>query len=585
MHYNLLFHDLRARTRAAESSKNQLENELARVQNQLNLASQREADISAIANNHERQIQFLSQSQEHVRRRVYEVATYTARGSKGKVAMANNDEIELVSDDPLGQSVEQESEEVRRLKHQPIDMYHAWVSGQPPPQGPSERTSTLPQATQPLLPATSDHILPPGYVPNYSFHTGPGISNAQPPATSVRNTPLVPATSDHILPPGYVPNYSFHTGPGISNAQPPATSVRNTPLVVFGPPVYIISPLNIVTRPNIKPLSYAYDVQYYSPDMAFKGSAPHNQTPQYVLPAENERAVKTGEPDEMYNIDIVPDRNSLSNMKKKPTGSFREYAVRWREQASRVKPPTDDHELIIVFLQAQDPDYFQNMMAAMGRPFADVIKIGETIENGLSTGRIISQAALKAATKEIQNMLNSCVNQKKNDEEAMMASRAKRGQKGASQPSDPRYSVAPQYATRSYAKPSKCQHMRALTLTYLHSRHQNSQSLYNACPKQEYEREQKRRDNFTPIVESYTSLFERLKHCGMIEPLQGYIPNPVAKGFKPVVQCLYHSNVQGHSTEDCRALKKEIEMMIQEGMIVIQDNGTLNVMIKHAMLG
>ncbi|XP_019236817.1 PREDICTED: uncharacterized protein LOC109217047 [Nicotiana attenuata] len=79
MHYNLIIHDLRARARAAESSKNQLENELARVQNQLNLASQREADISDIANNHERQIQFLSQSQEHVRRRVYQVATYTAR--------------------------------------------------------------------------------------------------------------------------------------------------------------------------------------------------------------------------------------------------------------------------------------------------------------------------------------------------------------------------------------------------------------------------------------------------------------------------------------------------------------------------
>lgn len=66
MHYSLIIHDLRARARAAESGKNQIENELEKVQNQLNLALQREADISDIANNHERQIQFLSHSQEHV---------------------------------------------------------------------------------------------------------------------------------------------------------------------------------------------------------------------------------------------------------------------------------------------------------------------------------------------------------------------------------------------------------------------------------------------------------------------------------------------------------------------------------------
>ncbi|XP_070054267.1 uncharacterized protein [Nicotiana tomentosiformis] len=59
-----------------------------------------------------------------------------------------------------------------------------------------------------------------------------------------------------------------------------------------------------------------------------------------------------------YNIDIAPDRNSLSNLKKKPTESFREYTIKWREQAARVKPPMDDHELITVFLQAQEPDYF-----------------------------------------------------------------------------------------------------------------------------------------------------------------------------------------------------------------------------------
>ncbi|XP_070049807.1 uncharacterized protein [Nicotiana tomentosiformis] len=319
--------------------------------------------------------------------------------------MANNDEIEVVSDDPQGQSVEKESEEVRRLKQQLSDVYQAWVSGQPLPQGPSEGTYTVPQDTQPPLPTTSDHILPPGYVPNYNFPAAPGTSNV----------------------------------------RPPAAPVRNTPLVMSGAPVYTIPPPNPMTRPNIEPLYHAYDGQCYSPDMAFKVSTPHNQTLQYESPTENEKALKTGEPDKMvrkmksleqnikniqglgghksvsfsnlclfphihfppgfktpkfekydghgdpiahlkkycnqlrgargkeellmayfgeslmgvasewfidqdvshchiwddmaqafikqfqYNIDIASDRNSLSNMKKMPTESFREYAVTWRE--------------------------------------------------------------------------------------------------------------------------------------------------------------------------------------------------------------------------------------------------------------
>ncbi|XP_070011427.1 uncharacterized protein [Nicotiana sylvestris] len=91
-----------------------------------------------------------------------------------------------------------------------------------------------------------------------------------------------------------------------------------------------------------------------------------------------------------YNIDIAPDRNSFSNPKKKPTKSFKEYAIKYREQAARVKPPMDDHEIITIFFQAQELDYFQNMMFAVGKSFSEAIKIGEMIENDLKTGRIIS---------------------------------------------------------------------------------------------------------------------------------------------------------------------------------------------------
>ncbi|XP_075097055.1 uncharacterized protein LOC107804506 [Nicotiana tabacum] len=133
-----------------------------------------------------------------------------------------------------------------------------------------------------------------------------------------------------------------------------------------------------------------------------------------------------------YNIDIAPDRIFLSNLKKKPTESFREYAIKWREQAARVKLPMDDHKLIIVFLQAQEPDYFQNMMSAVGKSFSEAIKMGEMVENGFKTGKIISQADLKAATQAVQIKSDNFSDTNEKVEEIMMTSGSRRGPRRAS---------------------------------------------------------------------------------------------------------------------------------------------------------
>ncbi|WMV34385.1 hypothetical protein MTR67_027770, partial [Solanum verrucosum] len=123
-----------------------------------------------------------------------------------------------------------------------------------------------------------------------------------------------------------------------------------------------------------------------------------------------------------YNVDIVPDRNTLSNMRKKPNESFREYAIKWREQAARVKPPLDEQELVDIFIEAQDPDYFHHLTTAMGRPFHTAIKIGEMIESGLKTGRIVSQAAIKATTHAIQGGSGSFGNRKRKEEVSSLTS-------------------------------------------------------------------------------------------------------------------------------------------------------------------
>ena len=63
-----------------------------------------------------------------------------------------------------------------------------------------------------------------------------------------------------------------------------------------------------------------------------------------------------------------------------------------------------DYELIDVFLQAQEPDYFHYLLAAMGKPFAEVIKIGEMVENGIKSGKIVSQQPLELPHKQYKEV-------------------------------------------------------------------------------------------------------------------------------------------------------------------------------------
>ncbi|PHT98111.1 hypothetical protein BC332_32968 [Capsicum chinense] len=104
-------------------------------------------------------------------------------------------------------------------------------------------------------------------------------------------------------------------------------------------------------------------------------------------------------------------------MKKKNTESFREYEIRWREQAARLKPPMKERKIVELFIQAQDETYYQHLLPALGKSFIEVLKLGEMIEGGIKTGRIVSFATLKATTQAIQKGSGS-IGETKNEEVA-----------------------------------------------------------------------------------------------------------------------------------------------------------------------
>ncbi|KAK4718475.1 hypothetical protein R3W88_016813 [Solanum pinnatisectum] len=63
---------------------------------------------------------------------------------------------------------------------------------------------------------------------------------------------------------------------------------------------------------------------------------------------------------------------------------------------------------------------------------------------------------------------------------------------------------------------------------------------------------------FTPLVESRTKLFERLNAAGYIHPVGPKPVNTKSKFYRPDQRCAYHSNNIGDDTEDCINLKHKI---------------------------
>uniref|UniRef100_A0A151UD77 Retrotransposon gag domain-containing protein n=1 Tax=Cajanus cajan TaxID=3821 RepID=A0A151UD77_CAJCA len=90
-----------------------------------------------------------------------------------------------------------------------------------------------------------------------------------------------------------------------------------------------------------------------------------------------------------YNIDMVPDRFELHSMSKKDGETFKEYAQRWREVAAQVEPPLSDRETVALFIDTLRAPFYDKMIGNISSNFSDIVIIGERIENGMRSGKIV----------------------------------------------------------------------------------------------------------------------------------------------------------------------------------------------------
>ncbi|KAG5620497.1 hypothetical protein H5410_005715 [Solanum commersonii] len=218
-----------------------------------------------------------------------------------------------------------------------------------------------------------------------------------------------------------------------------------------------------------------------------------------------------------FNIEITANIFSLANIQKKPSENFQQYARRWKIETARVHPPLDKSELSKYFIRAQEGIYFDKMMSMMGQKFVELVKMGDFIEESVKSGKIQSMVALQAESRAIQSGSIGGIKKKRRQYDPVQA---------------PIHQNGPTYAPRPYPNP-----------------------------------EARNARTYTSIAEPYAQLFERLRKAGVLQPVEGKLPNPIPRNFDGNKRCTYHSGIQGHDTKDCYSLKNQIESLIIIGVI------------------
>ena len=185
--------------------------------------------------------------------------------------------------------------------------------------------------------------------------------------------------------------------------------------------------------------------------------------------------------------------------------------------------------MIDVFLQVQEPDYFRYLLSAVGKTFAEVIKVGEMVENDIKSGKIVSQAALKSTTQVLQNGSGNIGGKKRREDVDTIVSTPRTHVLGNS-PQHYFPSQAPQYSipytpyhvfnAQPIAPPSYPQ-WRAPTPQNHPPPPQVHQNIARIpfLPRPQYKKGNGVKGEFTPIGESYASLFQKIKDVECLSPI------------------------------------------------------------------
>ena len=101
-----------------------------------------------------------------------------------------------------------------------------------------------------------------------------------------------------------------------------------------------------------------------------------------------------------FDTEIAPDSMVLIRTEKKSGESFREYAQRWHELTAQVQPPMMENEMIKWFIDNLKPPYYEKMISTQVTHFASLIPIGEHINKGIRSKKIMDPKSLSSMVEQ-----------------------------------------------------------------------------------------------------------------------------------------------------------------------------------------
>ncbi|KAK4722188.1 hypothetical protein R3W88_012421 [Solanum pinnatisectum] len=231
-----------------------------------------------------------------------------------------------------------------------------------------------------------------------------------------------------------------------------------------------------------------------------------------------------------------------------------------------------EKEIVEVFVRVQEPEYYDRIMLLVGAKFAEIVKVGETIEDGLRTGKIARVAASPGSSglikKKREDVSSISYEGKKTPRKSLLY-------QGCSRPSQNSYTAYHAQADYQNTLPPSYQNTPPPCYQISPPIYQTPPPVYQTSPHH-YRNvapscaNKKPAKIFTPLVESRTKLFERLNAVGYIHPVGPKSVDTNSKFYKPDQRCAYHSNNVGHDTEDCINLKHKIQDLIDQKVVSLQ---------------
>ncbi|KAE8675697.1 putative RNA-directed DNA polymerase (Reverse transcriptase), Ribonuclease H [Hibiscus syriacus] len=207
---------------------------------------------------------------------------------------------------------------------------------------------------------------------------------------------------------------------------------------------------------------------------------------------------------------LAPTRMDLQRVKKKTNERFQEYSLRWRGVAAQVQPPILEEEISRMFRDSLPAPFFELIQANPTKEFENLVTSGDLIENVI------------------------------NEENSKVTSRSPTDQK---------------------AKPD---HVNECRIQSPHNYKRKRASNCSDRPKKVI----RSRKILEMFQTSISDLYPHLVKGQYITPRPTKVTsNPSAHSYDQDSVCNFHLGVKGHSTGNCRPLLKEIEMLVDKGVL------------------